>query len=91
MEDAAGVSIFLCSDTLLEVLRYLTRQQIINLELAGGRIHRIVKRYLKREPYITRFLKLIPGFLFFYHTNIGTRKNRQNQQSRRNGEMSQKT
>ena len=67
MEDAAGVSIFLCSDILLEVLRCLTRRQIINLESAGGRIHRIVKSCLKREPYITtRFLELRPGLLSFF-------------------------
>ena len=69
MDDADKISIFLCSDILLEVLRYLTRRKIIELESAGGRIHRIVKSCLKREPYIMLFLSLKPGLLFFLSYN----------------------
>ena len=62
--NTARVSVLLCIDILLEVLRYLNRGQIIKLEATGGRIHRIVEKYLGNEPYIARFLQLKPGFLF---------------------------
>ena len=68
--NTARVSVLLCTDILLEVLRYLNRCQIIKLEAAGGRIHRIVVRYLGNEPYITRFLQLKPGFLFLSYIVI---------------------
>ena len=61
---AGGVSVFLCTDILLEVIRYLSRRKIVRLEAAGGRIHRVVERYLGQEPYIILTLQLIPGFLF---------------------------
>ena len=57
---------FLCTDILLEVIRYLSRREIVNLEAAGGRIHRVVERYLGPEPYITLVLRLKPGFLFIF-------------------------
>ena len=66
-DNATRVSVFLCTDILLEVLRYLSRGQIVKLEAAGGRIHRLVGRYLGKEPYITRHLELKPGFLFSYY------------------------
>ena len=61
---AGGVSVFLCTDILLEVIRYLGRRKIVRLEAAGGRIHRVAERYLGQEPYIILTLQLIPGFLF---------------------------
>ena len=58
--------ICLCSDVLLEVLRWGNRYHLAALEENGRSFHYLIDRYFKEAPFLRLNLELNPSYLFSY-------------------------
>ena len=72
-DDAIEFFVRLCGDVFLEILVSGNRRQLVNMERADRRIHRLVENFLGKRPFLRLGFAIDSRFLFLKF--IKTRKN----------------